>query len=187
MTGFDWGAAWTLPFTPALHYRRVILAAARWQLPARALPGRTAPQGQWADAVGAWRRRARVPSRVLLSQGDQHLPLDLSGDLSRSAVSTWTSCGPKGTRLRSSERRRIWCSRPGPVMTRVAVFSVPGWRRAALVAIDPESRPPVRWNVVVPGSRGRRPRAASIAWANAVSTSPLSASSRGMAWEMGSG
>jgi hypothetical protein len=81
VTWFDWGAAWTLPFTPALHYRRVILAGARWQLPARALPGRTAPQGQWADAVGAWRQRARVPGQVLLSQGDQHLPLDLTRDL----------------------------------------------------------------------------------------------------------
>jgi lantibiotic biosynthesis protein len=40
VTWFDWGAAWTLPFTPALHYRRIILAAARWQLPARSLPGR---------------------------------------------------------------------------------------------------------------------------------------------------
>jgi hypothetical protein len=80
-TWFDWGAAWTLPFTPALHYRRVILAAARWQLPARALPGHTAPQGQWADTVGGWRQRAGVPDRVLLSQGDQHLPLDLTRDL----------------------------------------------------------------------------------------------------------
>jgi lantibiotic biosynthesis protein len=81
VTWFDWGAAWTLPFTPALHYRRVILAAARWQLPAGPLPGRTAPQSQWADAVGAWRQRAGVPDRVLLSQGDQHLPLDLTRDL----------------------------------------------------------------------------------------------------------
>jgi lantibiotic biosynthesis protein len=81
VTWFDWGAAWTLPFTPALHYRRVILAAARWQLPARALPGRTAPQSQWADAVVGWRQRAGVPDRVLLSQGDQHLPLDLTRDL----------------------------------------------------------------------------------------------------------
>lgn len=81
VTWFDWGAGWTLPFTPALHYRRTILAAARWQLPARSLPGRTAPQGQWADAVGAWRQRAGVPDRVLMSQGDQHLPLDLTRDL----------------------------------------------------------------------------------------------------------
>jgi lantibiotic biosynthesis protein len=81
VTWFDWGAAWTLPFTPALHYRRTILAAARWQLPARALPGRTAPQGQWASAVGAWRQRAGVPGRVLMYQGDQYLPLDLTRDL----------------------------------------------------------------------------------------------------------
>jgi hypothetical protein len=81
VTGFDWGAAWALPFTPALHYRRTILAAARWKLPARDLPGRTAPQPQWADAVCAWRHRAGVPGRVLLSLDDQHLPLDLSRDM----------------------------------------------------------------------------------------------------------
>jgi hypothetical protein len=81
VTWFDWGAAWTLPFTPALHHRRVILAAARWQLAARALPGHAAPQGQWADAIGAWRQRARVPDQVLMSQSDQHLPLDLTRDL----------------------------------------------------------------------------------------------------------
>jgi hypothetical protein len=81
VTWLDWGAAWALPFTPAVHYRRTILAAARWQLPARALPSRTASQSQWADAVGAWTRRARVPGRVLLSQGDQHLPVDLTSDL----------------------------------------------------------------------------------------------------------
>jgi hypothetical protein len=81
VTWFDWGAAWALPFTPALHYRRTILAAARWQLPARSLPGRTVPQGHWADAVHAWRQRARVPGQVLLALGDQHLPLDLGRDL----------------------------------------------------------------------------------------------------------
>jgi hypothetical protein len=78
VTWFDWGAAWTLPFLPALRYRRSILTAARWQLKARALPGRTAPLDQWAEALSAWRARARVPDRVLLAMDDQHLPLDLT-------------------------------------------------------------------------------------------------------------
>ncbi|CAM5465804.1 hypothetical protein SMICM304S_00374 [Streptomyces microflavus] len=43
MTWFDWGAAWALPFTPALTYRRTVLTAARWKIRSRTLPHRTAP------------------------------------------------------------------------------------------------------------------------------------------------
>ncbi|MEV4285477.1 lantibiotic dehydratase family protein [Nonomuraea bangladeshensis] len=78
VTWFDWGAAWTLPFTPALHYRRTVLVAARWQLRARALPGRTVSLEEWAEWLHAWRGRAGVPERVLLAVDDQHLPLDLT-------------------------------------------------------------------------------------------------------------
>jgi hypothetical protein len=81
VTWFDWGAAWTLPFTPALHYRRSIVVAARWQLKARSLPGRTATLGQWVEKLHAWRKRAGVPDRVLLAMDDQHLLLDLTRDL----------------------------------------------------------------------------------------------------------
>ncbi|MGH3939639.1 MAG: lantibiotic dehydratase [Pseudonocardiaceae bacterium] len=81
VTWFDWGAAWTLPFTPALHYRRSILVAARWQLRARTLPGRLAPLDQWAEQLHARRVRAGVPGRVLLAMDDQHLLLDLTRDI----------------------------------------------------------------------------------------------------------
>jgi hypothetical protein len=81
VTWFDWGAAWALPFTPALHYRRSVLAAARWQLRARALPGRTAPLDAWTGRLHAWRERAKVPDRVLLAMDDQHLLLDLTRDM----------------------------------------------------------------------------------------------------------
>ncbi|MER5322262.1 lantibiotic dehydratase family protein [Streptosporangium roseum] len=81
VTWFDWGAAWTLPFTPGLHYRRSILVAARWQLRARTLPGRTAPLEEWAEQLHAWRGRAGVPDRVLLALDDQHLPLNLTKDM----------------------------------------------------------------------------------------------------------
>ncbi|MCE7553272.1 lantibiotic dehydratase family protein [Streptomyces thermodiastaticus] len=70
---FDWGAAWTLPFTPALHYRRTILAAARWKLRARDLPGRTASRDEWAGQLHALRGRVAMPERVLLAEDDQHL------------------------------------------------------------------------------------------------------------------
>jgi hypothetical protein len=81
VTWFDWGAAWTLPFTPALHYRRSILAAARWQLRARNLPGGGASLGQWAEQLHIWRGRAAVPDRVLLSVDDQQLLLNLARDM----------------------------------------------------------------------------------------------------------
>jgi hypothetical protein len=81
VTGFDWGAAWTLPFSPALHYRRSILVPARWRLRARDLPGRAASLHQWAEQVHAWRGRAGVPDRVLLTVDDQQLLLDLTQDM----------------------------------------------------------------------------------------------------------
>lgn len=77
VTWFDWGAAFTLPFTPALRYRRSILTAARWLLRPAALPDQQASAAQWADALHAWRKRAGVPEQVLLAADDQQLPLDL--------------------------------------------------------------------------------------------------------------
>ncbi|MEU4007174.1 lantibiotic dehydratase family protein [Streptomyces pseudogriseolus] len=81
VTWFDWGAAWTLPFTPALTYQRTILTAARWKIRSRTLPARTATLQQWADQLHAWRARFRVPERVLLAEDDQQLPLDLTRDV----------------------------------------------------------------------------------------------------------
>ncbi|MER6913343.1 lantibiotic dehydratase family protein [Streptomyces sp. NPDC000594] len=77
VTWFDWGAAWTLPFTPALTHRRSILVAARWKARARDLPGRTTTTAEWAERLRAWMVRFRVPDRVLLAEDDQHLQLDL--------------------------------------------------------------------------------------------------------------
>lgn len=81
VTWFDWGAAWTLPFTPALTYRRTILTVARWKIRSSTLPARTASLQQWADQLHAWRARFRVPARVLLAEDDQQLPLDLTRDV----------------------------------------------------------------------------------------------------------
>lgn len=81
VTWFDWGAAWTLPFTPALHYRRSILVAARWKLRARDLPGRSATLDEWAARLHAWMGRFGVPDCVLLAEDDQRLPLDLRHDM----------------------------------------------------------------------------------------------------------
>ncbi|MEV0778599.1 lantibiotic dehydratase family protein [Streptomyces sp. NPDC050428] len=81
VTWFDWGAAWALPFTPALTYRRSILTAARWKIRRRTLPSRTATLQEWASQLHALRIRLRVPERVLLAEDDQQLPLDLTRDV----------------------------------------------------------------------------------------------------------
>ncbi|WP_199880907.1 lantibiotic dehydratase family protein, partial [Streptomyces kebangsaanensis] len=96
VTWFDWGAAWTLPFTPALHYRRSILVAARWKVRARDLPDRTATLDQWAAQLHAWMGRFRVPDRVLLSEDDQQLPLDLRQDMHLDLLRAHLDAGPTG-------------------------------------------------------------------------------------------
>jgi hypothetical protein len=80
LTGFDWGAAGALPFTPALHLGRSILIPARWQLSAEELPRRREPRGRWVELLHRWRNRRGVPQRVMLAEGDQHLLLDLTQD-----------------------------------------------------------------------------------------------------------
>ncbi|MGE9695615.1 lantibiotic dehydratase family protein [Streptomyces sp. NRRL F-5630] len=96
VTWFDWGAAWTLPFTPALTYRRTILTAARWKIRSRTLPARTAPLQQWAHQLHAWRARFRVPERVLLAEDDQQLPLDLARDVDLDLLRAHLDASPFG-------------------------------------------------------------------------------------------
>ncbi|MEV2279348.1 lantibiotic dehydratase family protein [Nocardiopsis sp. NPDC049922] len=99
VTGFEWGAAWTLPFTPALHYRRSILVPARWKVQARDLPGRAAPLDEWAERFHAWRGRFGVPDRVLLAQDDQQLPLDLDQEMHLDLVRAHLAARPSGVAL----------------------------------------------------------------------------------------
>lgn len=96
VTWFDWGAAWALPFTPALTYRRTILTAARWKIHRGILPARTAPLQQWAEHLHAWRARSGVPDRVLLAEDDQHLPLDLTRDIDLDLLRAHLDAGPFG-------------------------------------------------------------------------------------------
>ncbi|WP_433542041.1 lantibiotic dehydratase family protein (plasmid) [Streptosporangium sandarakinum] len=96
VTWFDWGAAWVLPFTPALHYRRSILVSARWKLPVRELPGRAATRQEWAGRLHAWRGRFGVPDRVLLAEDDQHLPLDLRQDMHLDLLRAHLAASPTG-------------------------------------------------------------------------------------------
>lgn len=96
VTWFDWGAASTLPFTPALHYRRSILVPARWKLSARHLPRRTATLDAWAEQLHTWRARFGVPERVLLAEGDQQLPLDLRHDMHLDLLRAHLDASPTG-------------------------------------------------------------------------------------------
>ncbi|MET8577284.1 lantibiotic dehydratase family protein [Streptomyces sp. NPDC005012] len=96
VTWYDWGVAWALPFTPALTYRRCVLAAARWKVRASDLPGRAASLDEWAGRLDAWRGRFRVPARVLLSEDDQRLPLDLSQDMHLEILRAHLDASPFG-------------------------------------------------------------------------------------------
>ncbi len=96
VTWFDWGVAWTLPFTPALTFRRSVLTAARWKIRARDLPGRTVKLEEWADHLHAWRGRFRVPDRVLLAEDDQQLPLDLNQDMHMDLLRAHLDASPFG-------------------------------------------------------------------------------------------
>lgn len=75
---FDWGAAASLPFLPALRYGRTVISPARWTLHDAELPAPSAPWSQWDDALTAWRAETGLPDAVALGEGDQRLLLDLS-------------------------------------------------------------------------------------------------------------
>lgn len=96
VTWFDWGAAWALPITPALTYRRTILTAARWKIHSRVLPARAATLREWASQLHALRARLRMPERVLLAEDDQQLPLDLTRDLDLDLLRAHLDANPFG-------------------------------------------------------------------------------------------
>lgn len=75
--GFDWGAAKSLPFVPALRYRRAIISPARWRLSAADLPAPAAAWDEWESALTRWAEQVALPQTVSLGGGDQHLRLDL--------------------------------------------------------------------------------------------------------------
>ena len=78
-SGFSWGAAVSsLPFLPALHYGRTVLAPARWTLGNDDLPGAGTPWPQWDKALAEWRRDVLLPEHVYLGDGDRRMNLDLA-------------------------------------------------------------------------------------------------------------
>lgn len=82
---FDFGAARTLPHLPRIRYRRTVLAPARWVLTTDDLPHHTTGQ-RWAETLAVWRRRWRIPDRIVACHQELRLPLDLSQPLDRSLL-----------------------------------------------------------------------------------------------------
>ncbi|MCZ4506750.1 lantibiotic dehydratase [Streptomyces sp. ActVer] len=77
-TGFDWGPHGArLPFLPRVRYRRVIISPSRWNLTADALPGRGADTGEWANALGRWRKQWHCHGAVELRKDDRTRRLQL--------------------------------------------------------------------------------------------------------------
>lgn len=87
-TVFDWGAAASLPFLPALRHQRTILTPARWLLTRADLPDPQACTRHWEQAFTAWSRRARLPRCCYLGEGDQRLRLDLDEPSHRAVLRT---------------------------------------------------------------------------------------------------
>jgi thiopeptide-type bacteriocin biosynthesis protein len=90
--GWTWRS--NAPFQPAVRYRRVLLAPARWLL----LPHLTSAarsSAAWVSALQAWRADTRpVPPRtVVTDDGDRHLPLDLDHPLDRELLRRYAQRG----------------------------------------------------------------------------------------------
>jgi thiopeptide-type bacteriocin biosynthesis protein len=79
--GWSWGALSNAPFLPRVTYGRLVLSLAQWNVGGPDLePFRKAktPEARRA-AVQALRERARLPRWVVVSVGDNDLPVDLDG------------------------------------------------------------------------------------------------------------
>ncbi|GAA2345120.1 lantibiotic dehydratase [Streptomyces kunmingensis] len=77
-TAFDWGpAAARLPYLPRVRYGRAILAPARWQLSAAALP--YGPfDAAWHKALSQWALTWHCPPRLELLDADRTMSVDLA-------------------------------------------------------------------------------------------------------------
>ena len=82
------------PFQPAVRYRRVLLAPARWLLPS-SLQAAVNAGLSWHAALAAWRTQTRpAPPRIVVTDdGDRQLPLDLDQFLDRELLRRYTRRG----------------------------------------------------------------------------------------------
>ncbi|MFD7512524.1 lantibiotic dehydratase [Streptomyces sp. NPDC059853] len=76
---WSWGHGTTMPFTPRVRYRDVVLTPARWRLPEE-LAAAASRRSSWDRALDSWRNRVspRLPRVAVVEESDRHIPLDLS-------------------------------------------------------------------------------------------------------------
>ncbi|GAB3001215.1 MULTISPECIES: lantibiotic dehydratase [Amycolatopsis] len=82
---FGYGVADDLPFVPRIRHGRAVLSPARWHLTPTDVPP-AAGTGSWDEALHTWRARWRVPSAVVLVEGELRLPLDLDDHADRALL-----------------------------------------------------------------------------------------------------
>ncbi|HEY6929878.1 MAG TPA: lantibiotic dehydratase [Thermoanaerobaculia bacterium] len=81
--GWDWGPMATAPFLPRVTCGRLVFSPARWTISGDEIKplGRSRGADRFR-AVQSWRAKRRLPRIVLLSEGDNLLPVDLDNLLS---------------------------------------------------------------------------------------------------------
>ena len=153
-SSFDWGAAATLPFLPALRYGQTIISPALWRLAPARLPGRAASRKDWEEAFAAWRGETGVPGAVFLGDSDQRIRLDLAEPAHRVLLRTELDrAGTSTLRAAPDTAASGWAQ--GHVMEitlPVAATAKPG---AAPWWLSPPVSPSPR-DVRMPGGEGAR-------------------------------
>ena len=81
--GWNWGALGTAPFLPRVVCGRLVLSPAQWNVGKQDLKRLAEPRGaERFRAVQSWRAELGLPRRVVLADGDNRLPIDLTNVLS---------------------------------------------------------------------------------------------------------
>jgi class I lanthipeptide synthase len=81
--GWDWGPLRNAPFLPRVVSGRLVLACARWLVEKDELKAFAAARGaERFRAIQTWRVERRLPRWLLLSDGDNDMPVDLDNVLS---------------------------------------------------------------------------------------------------------
>ena len=81
--GWDWTPFWSAPFLPRVVVGRLVLSPARWSIGREDLKRLGDSRGaERFRAVQAWRAERGLPRLVVLSDGDNRLPIDLDNVLS---------------------------------------------------------------------------------------------------------
>jgi thiopeptide-type bacteriocin biosynthesis protein len=79
---WNWGGVRDAPFLPRVRYGRTVLASAVWRVDDGLLGAHTA-RPDWSQRLDAWREAAQVPVRVVVSEADQLMTLDLDEPVHR--------------------------------------------------------------------------------------------------------